>query len=73
MDAHEREAAGAAAGMQDLYGRHYGVGDSVNFTPAGMSGEFTDSGRVIATGEAKLLVETDSELVWVNVDQIKPF
>lgn len=73
MDAHEREAAGAAAGMQDLYGRTYAVGDSVNFTPADKSGEWTDSGRVIAIGETRLLVETDSELVWVNVDQIKPF
>lgn len=73
MDAHEREAAGAAAGMQDLYGRHYGVGDSVNFTPSGKTGEWTDSGRVIAIGETRLLVETDSELVWVTLDQIKPF
>jgi hypothetical protein len=37
MDAHEREAAAAAEGMQEIYGRHteHAVGDTVTFKLVG--------------------------------------
>lgn len=55
MDAHEREAAGAAAGMNETYGSRIdleafslpSVGDRVTYRLRGMSDTASEAGRVV--------------------------
>lgn len=66
MDAHDREYAGAAAGMQETYGTQFAKGDHVSFRLKGWSDQSYDDGRVIDHHAGKLLVETDTDIVEVD-------
>jgi hypothetical protein len=66
MDAHSREYAAAAAGMQETYGDNFAKGDHVTFRLAKWGESSFDSGRVIDHHNGKLLVETDTDIVEVD-------
>lgn len=59
MDAHEREAAGAAAGMSEVYGYRPRVGDRVRCERP-WSGHWA-SGTVVATNGVYVLVDVPTE------------
>ena len=72
MDAHEREAAGAAAGMAETYGSRIdleactlpSVGDRIAYRLKGMSEAASEAGRVVRVAadgpdRATLVVESE--------------
>ena len=69
----DAEAAGAIAGMQDLYGRRLTKGDPVRYRlstwPAGRS----DGGTVLGFHRGRILVETETDIVELEVDDLLPF
>lgn len=78
MDASERmpgdaEAAGAAAGMSDLYGRRIEIGTEVWWRldewPVGRSAKDV----VCGFRNGRAIVDHDGDLVEVELDQILPF
>ena len=78
MEANERmpgdaEAAAAANAMTDLYGRRLEKGQEVAYRrdswPAGMS----EAGRIVAFGRGRILIETETDIVEVEPDELMPF
>jgi hypothetical protein len=72
MDANDRqpgdaEAAAAAAGMQELYGHHYAVGDLVN----GRSGGKDWSGRITQIDGERLTIEGDGFWLAVQASDVR--
>ena len=75
MDAHEREAAAAAEGMQELYGRppEHAVGDTVTFqltgwmTPKVGTIEGVSSGST--AGSAEYLIRS-GDRTWLVMDAV---
>jgi hypothetical protein len=63
MDAHEREAAGAVAGMVNTYGRVVSVGDWVQ----GTVGQKRFSGMVAEIDGDRVVVEIDG--AWLTVSR----
>ena len=68
MDAHEREAAAAAAGMQEIYGpTGPAVGDWVN----GLTGRKRWGGRVIAVLDSgRIQVDVDGAFLEISPSEI---
>ena len=68
MDAHEREAAAAAAGMRETYGAPApAVGDWVN----GLAGRKRWGGRVIAVlSSGRIQVDVDGAILEIGPDDI---
>lgn len=78
MDATNRmpgdaEAAGAVAGMRDIYGGWVSVGDFINWRrdawPSGRSAK----GRVLEVHDGGLVVELDGEPMSVAAREVMPF
>lgn len=75
MDANERmpgdaEAAAAAAGMTDLYGRSLSKGDAVRFRRDSWPASRSESGTVLAVHRGRLIVETADDVVEVEADEL---
>ena len=87
MDAHEREAAGAAAGMaeiygtpahareglDDCYGRHVTVGQWITWAEAGWPAGRTLSGLVEAIDAGRYVVTVDGTTHYVATGTVFPF
>lgn len=69
----DAEAAAAIQGMVDQYGRQLEKGMDVRYRrdswPAGRS----EDGRIVAFGRGRILLETDDDIVEVEVDELLPF
>lgn len=69
----DAEAAAAIDGMVDQYGRRLEKGQEVRYRrdswPAGMS----EDGRIVAFGRGRILVETETDIVELEVDELLPF
>lgn len=63
----DAEAAAAAAGMQQLYGHHYAVGDLVNGVSAGKAW----SGRITQIDGDRLTVEGDGFWLAVQASDVR--
>lgn len=78
MDANERnpgdaEALGAAAGMQDLYGRRIEIGSEICWRFDEWPGRTFAKDVVCGFRHGRFIVDHDGELVEVEVDQVLPF
>lgn len=75
MDANDRmpgdaEAAAAAAGMAETYGRDIAGGDWITFRRAGWPTARTASGRVHHVQADGWIVEVDGEPTWVQASEL---
>jgi len=78
MDANKRmpgdaEAAGAVEGMQDLYGRQLRIGSEICYRREEWPAGHSQSGRVCSFHRGLILVETDTDIVEVSVEELMPF
>lgn len=72
MDSHEREAAGAAAGMADVYG--FRPGSTVHFRRPDWEPGVTAPGLYIETTSSGLaVIESDGEWFAVLPEDLMPF
>ncbi len=78
MDANARmpgdaEAAAAVEGMQDLYGRDLRHGSRVSYRRDEWPAGHAESGVVCGFHRGLILVETDTDIVEVSVEELMPF
>ena len=69
----DAEAAAAVEGMVDLYGRRLEKGKEVRFRRDCWGAGVTDGGRIVAFGRGRILVETETDIVEVEVEELMPF
>ena len=69
----DAELAAAAAGMQDLYGRRLSKGDAVRFRRDSWPAGRAEDGTVLAFHRGRILVETETDIVELEADELLPF
>lgn len=69
----DAEAAAAAAGMVDLYGRRLEKGQEVRYRRDSWAAGMSEEGRIVAFGRGRILVETETDVVEVEPEELLPF
>lgn len=78
----DAEAAAAAAGMAETYGervvvvignRRISKGDLIRYRRLSWAPGTTDEGRVIAFHRGRILLETETDVVEVEAEELLPF
>lgn len=69
MDAHGREAAGAAAGMGDVYGRRWTAGDRVRFARPLYGGDAV--GVVVDVTARHVVVQAEDGVLFFRADELR--
>lgn len=69
----DAEAAAAAAGMTDLYGRRLERGQVVSYRRDSWAAGVSESGRIVAFGRGRILIETETDIVEVEAEELLPF
>lgn len=67
------EAAAAAAGMVDLYGRRLEKGQEVRYRRDSWAAGMSEEGRIVAFGRGRILVETETDVVEVEPEELLPY
>lgn len=69
----DAEAAAAAAGMVDLYGRRLEKGQEVRYRRDSWAAGMSEEGRIVAFGRGRILVETETDVVEVEPEELLPY
>lgn len=69
----DAEAAAAAQGLTDLYGRRIEKGHDVAYRRDSWPAGRTERGVVLAIYRGRLIVETETDVVEVEADELMPF
>lgn len=69
----DAEAAAAIQGIVDQYGRRLEKGQEVRYRRDSWAAGLSDGGRIVAFGRGRILIETDDDIVEVEVDELLPF
>lgn len=69
----DAEAAAAIQGIVDQYGRRLEKGQEVRYRRDSWPPGRSDEGRIVAFGRGRILLETDDDIVEVEVDELLPF